>query len=423
MPTSTVTYLYGHDCLGESRDDEWLYYLNDGIGYVRQGADVQGQVVSSWLFDPDGAVLEGPQGPVSHLICGGVYDWSTGLIFRDGRYFDPTLGIWLALAPLVVVQSWQGRKRKRRRGMPWYVVVLVVMGVGSGVLTACNPPDDTPTPDPGPGKYFCYLPYIGKGGSPPLPEEGEPQSPLPGPPQEESSEEPSGKIAYLTFDDGPEPQGWSKAIGERLASQGMEATFFLIGADPGEGGMQRILGYPGHVQAIRDSGHAIGIHGWFHEDWTTPGYDYLGSVRKTHEALLGVLGTLDDKLIRAPGGHFPPKEKIPFEGYEDWYYYHWTIRGNPEDDNTTPASKLVELVEGKLREERPDNIIMLFHSIREGTYNAIVHPEKQGQYNEDRELVDPGDDLIWLLKEYGYTEFRKLPRPGDQPGEVIMDPR
>jgi hypothetical protein len=146
MPTSTVTYLYGHDCLGESRDDEWLYYLNDGIGYVRQGADAQGQAVSSWLFDPDGAVLEGPQGPVSHLICGGVYDWSTGLIHRNGRYFDPMLGIWLALAPLVVVQSWRGRKRKRG-GMPWYVLVLVVVGVGSGVLTACgNGNDGTKTP-------------------------------------------------------------------------------------------------------------------------------------------------------------------------------------------------------------------------------------------------------------------------------------
>jgi hypothetical protein len=120
--------------------------LNDGIGYVRQGADAQGQAVSSWLFDPDGAVLEGPQGPVSHLICGGVYDWSTGLIFRDGRYFDPTLGIWLALAPLVVVQSWQGRRRKRRRGMPWYVLVLVIVSVG-GMVTACGGNGGgTPTP-------------------------------------------------------------------------------------------------------------------------------------------------------------------------------------------------------------------------------------------------------------------------------------
>jgi hypothetical protein len=106
--------------------------------------DERGEVVSAWLFDPDGTVLEGPEGPVSHLVCGGVYDWSTGLIYKDNNYFDPLLGIWLALAPLVVVQSWRGRKRKGR-GFPWYVVVLLGVCV-SGLLTACGGDETSPTP-------------------------------------------------------------------------------------------------------------------------------------------------------------------------------------------------------------------------------------------------------------------------------------
>ncbi len=61
-PTETVSYLYpsaslgtgGHDCLGEQREGEWLYYLHDAEGYVRQGVDITGDVVSAWLFDPDG---------------------------------------------------------------------------------------------------------------------------------------------------------------------------------------------------------------------------------------------------------------------------------------------------------------------------------------------------------------------------------
>jgi hypothetical protein len=93
-------------------------------------------VTSGWLFDPDGTLLEGPQGPVSHLICGGVYDWSTGLLYQGGRYFDPALGIWLALMPLVVVQSLRGRKR-RQRGYPWLALLLVGVCV-SGLLTACR---------------------------------------------------------------------------------------------------------------------------------------------------------------------------------------------------------------------------------------------------------------------------------------------
>jgi YD repeat-containing protein len=156
---SATLYLYGHDCLGELRDDDWLYYLNDAEELVRQGTDERGEVVSAWLFDPDRTVLEGPEGPVSHLVCGGVYDWSTGLIYKDGNYFDPMLGIWLALAPLMVVQSWRRRKRKGRR-FPWYVVVLLGVCM-SGLLTACQglPPEAveatlcvevTPTPHPMP---------------------------------------------------------------------------------------------------------------------------------------------------------------------------------------------------------------------------------------------------------------------------------
>jgi len=128
---------------------------------VRQGTDAQGDLVSAWLFDPDGAVLEGPGGPVSHLVCGGVYDWSTGLLYKSGRYFDPSLGqlrdaaiepppdkyksgryfdpslgIWLALLPLIVV-----RRKKKRRGFPWVVVLALCLGGMSGVLTACGPGD------------------------------------------------------------------------------------------------------------------------------------------------------------------------------------------------------------------------------------------------------------------------------------------
>ena len=58
--TETVLYLYGDDCLGEVRDAEQLYYLHDAAGsfaaggYVRQGADANGDLISAWRFDPDG---------------------------------------------------------------------------------------------------------------------------------------------------------------------------------------------------------------------------------------------------------------------------------------------------------------------------------------------------------------------------------
>jgi hypothetical protein len=66
------------------------------------------------------------------------------------------LGIWLALAPLVVVQSWQGRKRKRR-GMPWYVLLLVAVAVSvGGLLAGCGTDRPTSTPRATTTKAECF---------------------------------------------------------------------------------------------------------------------------------------------------------------------------------------------------------------------------------------------------------------------------
>jgi len=155
-PTSTVNYFYGDDCLGEFREDEPLYYLPDGEGYVRQGADTDGVVVGAWLFDPDGVVLEGPEGLVSHLVCGGVYDWSTGLLYQNGQYFDPGLGIWLALLPLAMVQSWP-RKKQRRGRHPWMILMCILV---VGALTGCPSPSASPTPTPTRTPYCNETPTL-----------------------------------------------------------------------------------------------------------------------------------------------------------------------------------------------------------------------------------------------------------------------
>jgi hypothetical protein len=70
--TGTKLHLYGRECLVQNTDDECLYYLTDGTGYVRQTTDEQGQLAGTWLFYLDGAVPAGPEGPGSHLVCGGV---------------------------------------------------------------------------------------------------------------------------------------------------------------------------------------------------------------------------------------------------------------------------------------------------------------------------------------------------------------
>ena len=116
-------YLYGGSCLAEfvtdthTEETEWRHYLYDGNGYVRQTVDEQAQPTYAWTFSPEGTVLLGEEGVVSHLSCSGdaVYDWSTGLIFKNGNYYDPTQGIWISLGTVGIIIGLRQPKNRRER--------------------------------------------------------------------------------------------------------------------------------------------------------------------------------------------------------------------------------------------------------------------------------------------------------------------
>jgi YD repeat-containing protein len=150
--TSTRYYLYGERCIGEQNGgtQAWSYYLADGAGRVRQVADGTGKVELAWSYTASGEVLRGPEGYYVLLNCpGGVYDWSTGLIFLGGRYFDPMLGIWIAMGPFIVLSGPLGSRKKKRgqwvsRAL-WVLIVLIVMALagcdGPGPIPTCMPKD------------------------------------------------------------------------------------------------------------------------------------------------------------------------------------------------------------------------------------------------------------------------------------------
>jgi hypothetical protein len=159
--SDTKHYLYGLECIAELVDadepeSEWRYYHQDGNHLVRQTTNIQATVTLAWTYSPEGAIVLGEEGPVTHLGCEGntTYDFSTGLIFKNGRYFDPNTGIWITLSGIVVWNGWQsaptnGRQRKRNR--KWlllpllFLIVLVLAGCGS---TPSPTPGATPCPEP-----------------------------------------------------------------------------------------------------------------------------------------------------------------------------------------------------------------------------------------------------------------------------------
>ncbi len=195
----TKHYLYGYACLGELVDagtanEEWRYYQRDGNSLVRQTTNETAAVTLAWVYSPEGGVIMGQEGPVTHLDCGegAVYDWSTGLIFKNGGYFDPNTGIWITMSRMVI---WNGRqpypqnrrqRRQSKKWMLWLLLLLVVM-----VLAGCAPsPDPTivvcPTPTTTPGTpaatpTLLPPPLFSMSTQPPITTQGPPPSLTPPP--------------------------------------------------------------------------------------------------------------------------------------------------------------------------------------------------------------------------------------------------
>jgi RHS repeat-associated protein len=159
---STTTYLYGINPIGEFGTQS-VYYLTDGAGSVRQLADPNGYVVLSRWYEPFGQVLTQKGTAVAtYGYLGTPLDRVTGLVYINGRYYDPATGRYLTpggganpylplqisgalLGPLAVLSAAAQRNRKRRRWMQFLAVALVLLAAG-GMFTSCNPP--TPEPPP-----------------------------------------------------------------------------------------------------------------------------------------------------------------------------------------------------------------------------------------------------------------------------------
>lgn len=162
----------------------------------------------------------------------------------------------------------------------------------------------------------------------------------PRPPREER-----GNVVALTFDDGPHPE-WTPQILDILASEGVKATFCVVGA----------LGrrHPDLVRAVRDAGHVLCNHTETH----AVGLDradrdrVVEEVEGGSELLESLLGTAP-QLYRPPGGSLSPAVlDVAHQG--GMRVLHWTVDSR---DFTKPPPE--ELVTRILDAAAPGAIILL----------------------------------------------------------------
>lgn len=107
--------------------------------------------------------------------------------------------------------------------------------------------------------------------------------------------QPSGKVVYLTFDDGCIPEVTPKVL-DILGHYGVKATFFCVG--------DNVSKYPDLFRRIVAEGHAVGNHTFHHlAGWRTRSADYTADVANADRCMAATIGQ---------GWHYPTLFRPPY---------------------------------------------------------------------------------------------------------------
>lgn len=194
----------------------------------------------------------------------------------------------------------------------------------------------------------------------------------------------NGKIAYLTFDDGPSKQ-ITPLILDILQDYDIKATFFVIGK------MANLN--PDIIKRIHDEGHSIGHHSYSHRySYIYKNTDnFLGELNSTEKVLKNILGEeFETRLLRLPGGSFEKyKHKFLEAAIEAGYKnYDWNSLNGDAEGIDLSKDRLINRLKATTKGKK--EIIVLMHDI-----------------DSKKTTVDALPDIIDYLINEGY-EFRVL---------------
>lgn len=187
---------------------------------------------------------------------------------------------------------------------------------------------------------------------------------------------PSDKVVYLTFDDGPSQ--YTAEVLSILKREGVPATFFLLG--------QQVERYPDMVKQIVSEGHAIGNHTYNHVYKELYGSfrNFADQIMRTDDAINKAAG-IRTTLVRAPGGTYSNFDQGYFDGLKSAGYqvHDWNVDSGDSKRIGVPASEIIANVHGS---KLANTLNVLMH---DGTGHA--------------ETVKALPAIIAYYKKLGYT--------------------
>lgn len=160
---------------------------------------------------------------------------------------------------------------------------------------------------------------------------------------------PSEKVIYLTFDDGPNPEVTPRVL-DILDEFEAKATFFCVG--------ENVLKYPKIFQEVKHRGHAVGNHTFNHVKGTEKTVKvYVDNVGKAHEYI-------HSKLFRPPHGRITLSQVNKLKA--DFKIIMWDFITYDFDRQVTSTEILKEV---KLRSR--NGSVVIFHDSLKARKNVL----------------------------------------------------
>ncbi len=160
---------------------------------------------------------------------------------------------------------------------------------------------------------------------------------------------PSEKVIYLTFDDGPNPEVTPRVL-DILDEFEAKATFFCVG--------ENVLKYPEIFQEVKHRGHAVGNHTFNHVKGTEKTVkEYVDNVGKAHEYI-------HSKLFRPPHGRITLSQVNKLKA--DFKIIMWDFITYDFDRQVTSTEILKEV---KIRSR--NGSVVIFHDSLKARKNVL----------------------------------------------------
>jgi peptidoglycan/xylan/chitin deacetylase (PgdA/CDA1 family) len=156
---------------------------------------------------------------------------------------------------------------------------------------------------------------------------------------------PREQVAYLTFDDGPNP-AVTEQILNVLDRERVPGTFFMVG--------RHVERYPGSARAVAQAGHQIGNHTYSHRKLHVAGpRTTREEIRRTHEAIEEATDQVP-RSFRAPHGYRGPFVSGAIAPYA-YHVFGWTFG---VWDSARPGA---EMIRARVRRGLRPGAIVLLH--------------------------------------------------------------